>query len=365
MKASHLIPLLLLIGGMVYSCNSKDEEPDKLKSILADTVATELESSSGFVAGMASISKVGSKEEPISVVFVWRDDKQEYDDCSYQIERMPVSPGGIMQTVTLTYYLDKGRITPDKQLPTNHGVLPELMNCSNAWPDDVHIKDYELMYGRDSISIREGFLMSSRYVTDRYVLDDMNMLKNYWARSSFHGFIEQLTDYLGTSPAYYRPHYYYVDYLKRNTTGIADGRDILISQKQILNFYGSIANNGINPWHSLVTKKRICSEETANAIKALLRENVLNGTGVRLRDCSAPVAGKTGYGELDKGRIPFYGSIEDHGTLRTNSFVGFFPYDNPQYTLSITYYLDSEVMSSLSQTTFKKIVDKMMEENLL
>ena len=365
MKTHYLISILLIVFNVFNSCKIKDEQSDKLKSILANTVATELESSSGFVAGMASISKVGSNEDPISVVFVWRDDKQVYDDCSYQIDRMPVSPGGIMQTVTLTYYLDKGRITPDKQLPTNHGVLPELLNCSNAWPDDVHIKDYERTYGRDSISIRDGFLMSSRYVTDRYVLDDMNMLKNYWARSSFHGFIEQLTDYLGTSPAYYRPSYYYEDYLKRNTTGIADGRDILISQKQILNFYGSIANNGINPWHSLVTKKRICSEETANAIKVLLRENVLNGTGVRLRDCAAPVAGKTGYGELDKGRVPFYGSIEDHGTLRTNSFVGFFPYDNPQYTLSITYYLDSEVMSSLSQTTFKKIVDKMMEENLL
>ncbi len=186
MKTRHLIPLLLLICGMVCSCNSKDEESDKLKSILTDAVVAELESSSGLVAGMASISRVGSKEEPISVVFVWRDDKQVYDDCSYQIDRMPVSPGGIMQTVTLTYYLEKGRITPDKQLPTNHGVLPELLNCSNAWPDDVHIKDYERTYGRDSISIRDGFLMSSRYVTDRYVLDDMNMLKNYWARSSFH-----------------------------------------------------------------------------------------------------------------------------------------------------------------------------------
>lgn len=365
MKKQYLISIIFLVFIVLNSCKSRDEQSEMLKSILIDTVAADLESSSGFVAGMASVSKVGSKEEPISIVFVWRDDKQEYDECSYQVDYMPVLPGGIMQTITLTYYLDQGRITPDKQLLTNHGVLPELMNCTNAWPDDVHIKDYERTYGRDSISIQDGFLMSSCYVTDRYVLNAIPDHRSYWGSRYFHDYMNLLIDYLGTSPAYYRPPFFYEDYLKRNMTGIADGRDILLSQKQILCFYGGIANNGVNPWHSLVTKKRICSEETANTVKALLRENVLNGTGIRLRNCAVPVAGKTGYGELDKGRIPFYGSIEEHGTLRTNSFVGFFPYNNPQYTMCITYYLDGEVMSSLSQTTFMKIVDKMMEENLL
>ena len=164
---------------------------------------------------------------------------------------------------------------------------------------------------------------------------------------------------------YYIPNYRYQGILKKPALSIADGTGVLLSQWQMLNFYGSIANNGVNPRRNHGMKKRIVSEKTAKAIQTLLRDNVLDGTGVLVKDCVIPVAGKTGNGLVDKGRIPGYGLLEERGAIRSSTFVGYFPADVPKYTMCVTYYYKDVFSYTLSSLTFKEIVNRLNQEGLL
>ncbi len=355
--------ILFLLTAFLPSCKNYNGNTNAVKEILSDAITAGLEKEPDAIAGMASISRVGSPDSPISVLFSKEEKEEGRTDYSYASNQAPVFPSGIMQTATLAYYLDKGIIAVNDSVITNHGILPELENAVGYQRYDPHILDYERETGREKMSIRDGFLKSLRYVTERYVLDNMNV-KDYY-NNLLVGYVNQLIDYFGPSEAYYIPSYRYQGIMTKPALSIADGTGVLLSQWQILNFYGSIANNGVNPRRNHGMKKRIVSEKTAKAIQTLLRDNVLDGTGVLVKDCVIPVAGKTGNGLVDKGRIPGYGLLEEKGAIRSSTFVGYFPADAPKYTMCVTYYYKDVFSYTLSSLTFKEIVNRLNQEGLL
>lgn len=364
MKNTYQI-LISLTVFMSTACkeNIRDGHQEDMQKALSECIQSHLDNGLNVIAGMASLSRVGTPEKPVSVLLTWHSDKERYEDYSYNADRMPVFPSGIMQTATLAYYLDKGIIAVNDSVITNHGILPEMEDVAGYQRYDPHILDYERETGQDRMSIHDGFLKSLRYVTDRYVLDNMDAA--YYYNNLFIGFTDQLIDYFGPSEAYYIPNYRYQGILKKPALSIADGTGVLLSQWQMLNFYGSIANNGVNPRRNHGMKKRIVSEKTAKTIQTLLRDNVLEGTGVLVKDCVIPVAGKTGNGVVDKGRIPGYGLLEEKGAIRSSTFVGYFPADAPKYTMCVTYYYKDVFSYTLSSLTFKEIVNRLNQEGLL
>lgn len=355
--------ILFLLTAFLPSCKNYNGNTNAVKEILSDAITEGLEKEPDAIAGMASISRVGSPDSPISVLFSKKEKEEGRTDYSYASNQVPVFPSGIMQTATLAYYLDNGIITVNDSVITNHGILPELEDAAGYQRYDPHILDYERETGREKMSIRDGFLRSLRYVTDRYVLDHMDV--KYYYNNLFIGYVDQLIDFFGTSEAYYIPNYRYQGILKKPAISIADGTGVLLSQWQMLNFYGSIANNGVNPRRNHGMKKRIVSEKTAKTIQNLLRDNVLEGTGVLVKDCEIPVAGKTGNGVVDKGRIPGYGILQKKDAVRSTTFVGYFPTDAPKYTMCVTYYYKDVFSYTLSSLTFKEIVNRLNQEGLL
>jgi Cell division protein FtsI/penicillin-binding protein 2 len=308
----------------------RDADKAGMKGLITASLRSRLDTTASVISGLVSISEVGSGKKPVSVFLA--KNESGYVDYSYYADRAPVVPGGIMQTATLTYYLDRGAVSMEKS-----------------------------MTGLDSLSVREGFLKSDRYVTDRYVLDDVE--KEF--RSEYRGFMDNLDRYFGTSDVYYVPQFYYWGPLKRNIASICDGTGIILSQRQILQFYGSIANGGVRPSRRYFPKSRICSEEIAKEIASLLRENVTDGTGRLLKDCPVPVSGKIGTGILDKGRVPEYGSVEEKGEVRMSSFVGFFPSYDPKYVMCVTLYFNDCPGNSLPALAFGDIVKEIMDKGLL
>ena len=341
----------------------RETENADMKDLLVESLRACLDTTGSTISGLVSISEVGSGKTPLSVFLSKQEDGTIFED--YYADRAPVVPGGIMQTATLAYYLDHGALSLDKMIPTRHGILPELAQSMESPFTDPHIVDYERLTGKDTISVREGFLKSYRYVTDRYVLDDLDSKRGprHWSR--YHGFMDNLDRYFGTSDVYYVPSHYYLWPIKRSIASICDGSGIILSQGQILQFYGSIANGGIRPSHRYFQKRRICSEEVAKEMADLLRMNVTDGTGTLLKDSPVPVSGKTGAGILDKGRFPRYGVIEEEGEVRMCSFVGFFPSYEPKYTLCVTLYFNDYPGYSLPALAFGGIVKGIMGKGLL
>ena len=87
----------------------------------------------------------------------------------------------------------------------------------------------------------------------------------------------------------------------------------------------------------------ICTRATADTVTRALKAVVDDGTAKRLKDAKLSVAGKTGtaqvvltpkerHGSADPYHDP-WGRKKNQGT-----FVGFFPAENPKYTILVTVY---------------------------
>ena len=331
----------------------------RMKTLLTGALRSCLKSADGAFAGMVSISEVGSGRPPVSVYIAKGADSS---DVRYGNDLIPVVPGSFLQTATLMYYLDNGVVTLDTKVPTDGGALPGFADKEGPYSRrDPFIYDYERMTGKDSITVREGYLSAYRYVTDRYVLDDINNGGTH----NCHGFLSSLGEYFGTSTAYSLPSSEDQLPVNRSVLSVCDGYGVVLSHSQLLQFYGTLAAGGEKPGRWYSPKKRICQEAVADTIKALLRKNVLEGTGKMLRDCPVPVAAKNGSGYLaDDGYLPGYGNIKDNEPVRMFSTIGFFPADNPKYTMCVTMYYDG-VSTLASLTTFRYIVFKLESQGLL
>ena len=226
----------------------------------------------------------------------------------------------------LRYDYSRGCFIEDDELPDNIGfpslTLETAFNLLQAldmgyslssriptnhgkldWdPDsrDDHILTFESSNGTDSISFEQGYLFSSPYVGK---------------------------------------------YLRRNTLGIEEELPEL-TQFEWLCLYNSLAAGNFGN----------CSKEACQGVGGLLRRNVIEGTGVLYSHSRVDVAGKPAFGTAVE--------LEDGSVVYQTSFVGFFPYETPIYTMMVTVLVksDGSVLrwrSSLVQKIFNGILDEM------
>lgn len=271
-------------------------------------------------------------------------------------------PGSVFKASTIMTMIEDGHVKSlDDMIPTNHGDIGGL-------PHDAHISDWERNHNTKEISILDGLKMSSNYVFAYLAL------KNYNTHPK--DFIDKIYSYkLGeafdfdldgmATPSVPNPD-------NKNTWSnsslgtTAYGYAVTETPLHILTFYNSIANHGkmMKPYlvegfeknGSMVEKRgpsilnaSICSRATADTITRGLKAVVREGTATRLKNTKCIVAGKTGTARIvldasdSKTRA---GQYNDEWGRKKNqaTFVGFFPADDPQYSVIVVVYsiLDSE-----------------------
>ncbi|MBD3583276.1 penicillin-binding protein [Flavobacterium selenitireducens] len=130
---------------------------------------------------------------------------------------------------------------------------------------------------------------------------------------------------------------------------MAFGYGVSITPLQTLTYYNAVANNGemvkpqfvseIREWNKTIKKfdkqvinPQICSEATVKKLQACLENVVKNGTGKKLYSKNFPMAGKTGTAQANYNRRD---GVEKH---YVSSFVGYFPADNPKYSVIVVVH---------------------------
>ncbi len=324
-------------------------ETDRIKALATKALTSCLEANDSLLCGIVSFKENGSRKEPETVIVARFDNNpSRIDQVNYDKKRVAIVPGAIMQTATLAWLVDHHGIRPDQMITTNHGLVP-------GQERDYYILDYEQTSGRDSISVRDGFLMSSRYCTYRLEMDTDLRMGLFW----------YFDDYFGSSQAQRTPNRYLIN--DPELLAVADGSGLLLSAEQIVSFYDILANNGLRPRRRYYPRKQVCSEETAATMRRLLRENVLEGTGQRLAHCHVSIAGKTGYGLMDRGYVPGNRYIVPDQPMSASTFAGFFPADAPRYTMMISVIKkdDSIPETVKAMDLYQEIVEQMQKEGLL
>ena len=302
-----------------------------------------MEAKTGAIRAMVNLSR---GETPQTVL--WERDNLVLREVGEQ--------GSVMKTVTLVSLVEDGYVkTLDQTLPTNNGFVP------GGYNQDVHILDYQRETGRRDITVMHGFEISSNYVFTW-------LAENYYGKKPQEMFDHIYSYRFGEPfdfdisgmgiPVVNRPGT--AGWSKTTLGTTAYGYSMAVTPLHVATFYNALANKGrmMKPYlvesierNGKVIKRydpselnsSICSPATADTVTRALRAVVNEGTATRLKNAKLPVAGKTGTArvvlspEERKGSRDPYSDANGRKKFQ-GTFVGFFPADNPKYTILVTVY---------------------------
>lgn len=334
---------------------------DMESQALADSLLrVALESNEDIVGGCLALMEVSTGNIRALANMHRLDDGKLGEYLNYALDYL-YEPGEVIQTMTLAAALSDGVIkSADEKMPTNHGRL-----ASGRFPIDGYILNYEKRNQVDSISIRDGFSASSRYVfsniASRYA-ETPDYYYDWFKSFSLRSYDFDLTglhDIMLTDP----------DNSDPNTLmAMGSGYQMRLSPLHVLSFYNAIANNGVMVTPKLLQKMhskkygaqyefrkdthgQIIRQEITDTLKSLLADCVQNGTAQRMKASHMPFAGKTGTARQvieakdSRGGGDVYRD-EDGRSVYASTMVGFYPVDEPQYSV-ICVLVTSPTVKSL------------------
>lgn len=259
-------------------------------------------------------------------------------------------PGSVFKTVTLLSVMSDGIYKSlDETIPTNHGIVK-----NTKMKQDVHILDWEREHKTKEISILDGFKISSNYVFGTLAVQNyaanprqyVEKVYSYGLGDSFDFDLEGLLTPMIPDPK---------SKIWSNTTLGTMGFGYATEETplHILTFYNAIANKGrmVKPYlvediekAGNVTDRRgpsvlnasICSRAIADTMTRALLSVTEEGTARRLKNAKCKVAGKTGtsFATFENGQYSdAAGRRQYQGT-----FVGYFPAEDPQYSVICAVY---------------------------
>ncbi len=159
---------------------------------------------------------------------------------------------------------------------------------------------------------------------------------------------------------------------------MAMGYEVNLTPLHILTYYNAVANNGkmVKPlfvkeiremgvttqkFNPVIINPSIASAHTLEKVKILLKGVVENGTAQNLKGTKYLIAGKTGTARMHE---PGQGYSNKNYNA---SFVGFFPADNPKYSMIVVISKPNKGMyygSQLAAPVFREIADKVYAGSL-
>jgi len=157
---------------------------------------------------------------------------------------------------------------------------------------------------------------------------------------------------------------------------IAHGYEVKISPLQILTFYNAVANNGvrvkprivkylekdgmkIKEFKPEISNSLICSKSTLKKAQKILRDVVVYGTARAINNDQYKISGKTGTTE-------YYDiQLRKHIEKYRGSFVGYFPSDNPKYSIIVEINKPKHDYygAQAAAPVFKKIADNIFSHD--
>ena len=296
-------------------------------------------------------------------------------------------PGSIFKTVMLTTLLEDGYTTLEEKMLIDIDKMhyPGFKSAER----DRYALNYKTKHKTDYIPVIDGLMISSNYVFRRQVTDHyadkpeelVTRLHSYNLGASFDFEIKEAG---GSRPSIPDPS---GSWSKSTIPAMAIGYSVMVTPIQILTFYNAIANGGkmMKPYivesfekNGEVKEKRnpilqgvVCSEATADTLVRALKKvtGCKDGTAyASMKGVKCDVAGKTGTAwiGLEKSeKVGAKGSYEaaDGSRKYQASFAGFFPADDPKYSMIVVAYTDlmkgkSEGGGNKPAKIFRQIVNE-------
>ena len=279
--------------------------------------------------------------------------KKDIKNMKIGFIRTLYEPGSVMKPVIFSILLNNNKVNPYEVLNAHNG------KWKPKWRRTYIIDDKPFAW----LSAENALVYSSNIVMSELSL----RLKNteYYKGLTNFGFgrltgIDLPYELKGYIPSIIDLHYP----IYKSTT--AYGYGILVTFMQLLKAYNTFNNQGIEIIPKIADvptmSHRVMSAKNAILLINILRKVVLKGTAQKAFVKGIFTAGKTGTAQRSVKGI--------YGKTYNSSFFGFADDNNHKYTIGVTFInikakWPNYFASSSAVPTFKKIVDIMLELNLL
>lgn len=377
----HEIPVRVGLDGKYDECfsNESDEEPKDMLTTLDMNIQTAadkaLRSQLDSVVKGACLVVMEVKSGAIRAMVNMHRNRGgilgEY--YNYAIGRN-YEPGFVASAMTLAVALQDSIICSlDDVVPTCGGNLQGM-------PVDESIKDYERTTGKGEITVADGLRRSSRYVMS-YIGEKYKKHPEYYTGSlkdlclsanvcEFD--IDGLRNVAFPSPDSQV-------WTEATVPSMAYGCAWTVTPLHILSFYNTIANNGVKMMPYLIQgyldgKEDVVIEPKPlnrvmrpDVAAALAQEMSVSGTSSVFKGAKCKVAGNSCISRqvieasLRADGDPYTGQGKSHEYAST--FAGFFPADNPQYSVVCAVFsgLTSDIPQSVAapEKVIRELVDAM------
>lgn len=294
-------------------------------------------------------------------------DSSYYETVNYAVGESQ-EPGSTFKLAALLALLEDKKVDTSQVYDTHDGVVKY---------HGYRVEDSR-RGGYGEISLARGFEVSSNTVLAQAVHDNYNERPNeFIMRLQEFG----LTEPLGVSiigegkPKIPRPEDKAWSALSLPWMGFGYG--LSMTPLQTLTLYNAVANNGemvrplfvqeIREWNKTikhfdkeVINPKICSQETIDKAKEVLKNVVKRGTGSKLYSPNFSMAGKTGTAQVN------YGGGKGDGMYYSSSFAGYFPAEDPKYSCIVVIHRPSVKKgyygADVSGPVFKRIAQKIFTD---
>lgn len=280
-------------------------------------------------------------------------------------------PGSTFKLAAMLALLEDGFVTPDQFVQTGDGEI--------RFADRIMRDSREGGFG--TITVKDAFALSSNVAMSKLVDEAYGRNpQRFISRIKSFGIGELLDIEIRGEGKPYIP-----DVKDANWSGVtlpwmSIGYNVSMTPLQILAFYNAIANNGrmmkpifvdevrqtgrtIQRFQPHVINRSVCSDNTLRIIKDMLEEVVESGTASSIKSPLYSIAGKTGTAMVARdGRY----RTEGRAAYRA-SFAGYFPADNPQYSIIVVVHNPKGWIysgSQLAAPVFREIADKIFATQL-
>lgn len=344
---------------------------------IADRALREQISESGELEGGCLVLMEVKTGAIRAMVNLYEDPKtHKYEEFSnFAVGRLG-EPGSVFKISTLMTMLENGYVRSlDDRIPSNHGLI-----AGYRYEQDKHITDYERKHHSSSVPISYCVQVSSNYAFRYLAIKHYEKRpKEFIDRVRFYGLGDKFDfdlDGLRT-PSLPDPSGKY--WSKSDLGQVAMGYTVTETPLHILCFYNAIAGKGkmmkpylvesfekggeiVETMGPVILRDSICSRATCDTItRALSAVTSDGGTATRLKGAKCKVAGKTGTSRvvLENGKYQdANGNFSNQGT-----FVGFFPAEDPQYSIICCVYSKPSKKSfyggTIPAATVRTVVDKL------
>jgi len=330
---------LLFIGLLLFSNQGEAQNKHSFSSINtkqqshANTVLKESINRINAINGQVIIMDCKSGEIKAMVNLV--KDKFEIKSTTSQLSQAT----GLMRPISLLSALEQGKVKLNDSIDTKSGIV-DINSYSledNNWRRG----------GNGKISVQQGFLLSSNIATyltvkqafgkgyDRFYKTIINMGYGL-PQDSIKAILPIPNDDISFAK-------------------FVNGKNQQITPLQILTFYNAIANNGkmakptFHKRDTTIMKEQIASKENIAIIQQLLVQKVKDGLAHQACSDKVSIVGEQGTAIVKK---------DGNNTIYCLQFCGYYPSDNPQYSIIVSLNKKGLPASSgMAGETAKQIIE--------